>query len=60
MGGGERLGERGRSEGLRDCVYVCMGVYVCVDAGEGEGQREICNALLNYVVYCCNVSCIVL
>ena len=31
----------------------------CVDAGEGEGQSEICNALLNYIVYC-NVSCIAL
>ena len=35
----ERLGERGGSEGLRDCV--------CVDAGDGEGQSERCNALLN-------------
>ena len=60
---GVRPGERGGSEGLRDCVYVCWGVWVrvcaCVDAGE-EGYGEICNTLLNYVMYCCNVSCIVL
>ena len=29
-----------------------------MDAGEKEvGQSEICNALLNNVVYHCNVSC---
>ena len=39
-GGGEREGS--------ECVYTCA----CVD----EGGIEICNTLLNYVVYCCNVS----
>ena len=41
MVGGEGLGERGGCEGLRDCVYVG------VEAGEGEGESEICNALLS-------------
>ena len=36
------------------------GGCACVDAGWGEGQSEICNVLLNQVVYCCNVSCIAL
>ena len=31
-----------------------------MDAGEGEGQSDICNALLNLVVHCCNVARIVL
>ena len=41
MGGGERLGEGGGSEGLRDCVDVGGvgggGVVVRVCAREGEG-----------------------
>ena len=44
----------------RLCVYTCVCgcVRTCVDAGEKEvGQSEICNALLNNVVYHCNVSC---
>ena len=47
-GGGWGRGGNGR-EGLRGCVYVCVGVrvYASVDAGEGEGQSEICNAFLN-------------
>ena len=48
------MGKRVGSEGLQDySAYVGVGV----DAEEGEGQSEIPNALLNYVVYCCNVSC---
>ena len=47
--GEERRRERGRSDGLRDCVYVGVGVGVrvcaCDDAGH-EGYDEICNALL--------------
>ena len=37
------------------CVCVCVCVYTCacVDAGESE----ICSGV---VMYCCNVSCIVL
>ena len=44
-GGAERLGERGGSEGLRDCM--CMGpgmgwgVYVCVCMG-GVGGLKTC------------------
>ena len=34
------------------------GGCACVDAG--RGGSEICNVLLNQVVYCCNVSCIAL
>ena len=34
-GGGGGLGERGGSEGLRDCVFVCVRVCACVDGGEG-------------------------
>ena len=47
---------------LCGCVCGCVGVRVCtcVDAGEEEGQSEICNALLNEVVYYCNLSCIAL
>ena len=37
LGGAKRLGERGGSEGLRDCVYVSVRVCSCVDAMEGEG-----------------------
>ena len=44
LGGAKRLGERGGSEGLRDCVYVSVRVCSCVDAVEGEGLSEICNA----------------
>ena len=36
-GGAKRLGERGGSEGLRDCVYVSVRVCSCVDTVEGEG-----------------------
>ena len=43
----------GGDEGLRDCGSAC------VDAGEEEGQSEICNALFNWSVYC-NVSGIAL
>ena len=39
--GGEKLGERGECEGLRDRVCVC--VCVCIDVRESE----ICNASLN-------------
>ena len=48
MGGGERLGERGEVRGC-EIVGMCVGVCVCtcVDAEEGEGWSEICNALLN-------------
>ena len=39
--GGERLREREGIEGLRDCVYMFVGVGVrvcaCVDVGEEEG-----------------------
>ena len=35
--GGQRLGEGGGGEGLRDCVYVGVCGCMCVDAGEGEG-----------------------
>ena len=35
---------------------MCVCVYVCLDAGDSEGQRELCNTLLKYVVYCCKVS----
>ena len=35
--GGLKLGERGRSEGLQDCVYVCVGVCARVwMQGRGE------------------------
>ena len=34
-GGVRRLGKRVGSEGLRDCVFVCVRVCACVDAGEG-------------------------
>ena len=48
---------------MRLCVCVCgcvsVRVCTCVDAGEEE-QSEMCNALLNEVVYCYNVSCIAL
>ena len=37
----EREGE------TRGCEIVCMCVCGCGDAGEEEGQSEICNALLN-------------
>ena len=39
---------------LCGCVCGCVGVRVCtcVDAGEEEGQSEICNALLNLGAYC--------
>ena len=47
MGVLERLGERGGSEGLRECMYVSVRVCSCMDAAEGEGYSEICNALLN-------------
>ena len=60
VGGG---GETGRDGEVRGCEIVGVWVCVCVgggDAGEGEGKSEICNALLNEVVYCCHVSCIVL
>ena len=40
-------------------MCVCACVHVCLDAGDSEGQRELCNTLLKYVVYCCNVSCLV-
>ena len=44
------------------CMCVCMCVYTCtcVDAGESEGQSEICTALLNQVAQCCYVLCITL
>ena len=62
MGG--RLGERGGSEGLRGCVCVraCVCLCVCVRVPvwmRGGGYIEICKALLNSVVYWCNVSCVV-
>ena len=39
-GGAKRLGERGGSEGLRDCVYVSVRICSCVDAVErGGGDR---------------------
>ena len=38
QGGGGRLGERGGSEGLRDCVFVSVRVRACVDAGEGRDK----------------------
>ena len=56
---GVRLGESGGSDGFRDCVFGYACVRVCGCRG-GEGQSEICNALLNQVVYYCNVSCIAL
>ena len=51
------------------CVCVCVCVCVCacvqcvytsayVESGKKKGQDEICNALLDQAVYCCNVSCI--
>ena len=50
-GGGERLGVGGTGgEGLR--VYVCGCGSACVDAGEEEGQSEICNALLKKLIGC--------
>ena len=43
-------------------MCACMCVYTCtrVDAGESEGQSEICTALLNQVAQCCYVLCITL
>ena len=39
---------------------LCVYMSECVDAGESKGQSELRTALLNEVVYCCNVSCTVL
>ena len=42
-GGGMRLGERGGSKGLRDCVYVCVGcvcAYACMCGCRGGGGIE--------------------
>ena len=39
-GGGMRLGERGGSKGLRDCVYLCVGcvcAYACMCGCRGGG-----------------------
>ena len=57
----EREGEVRGCETVCMCLWVCECgcVCTCVDAGEEE-QSEICNALLNEVVYCYNVSCIAL
>ena len=65
--GGETGRERGERGAARLCVCACVRVFVCVctcacvDAGGGGGGRyiEICKALLNSVVYWCNVSCVV-
>jgi len=38
---------------------ICMRACSLYPA-KREGYREICNELLNQVVYCCNVSCIAL
>ena len=37
-----------------------MGVraFECRGRRGGIDRVRICNALLNYVLYCCNVSCI--
>ena len=56
----ERERERARGDGLRDWGGGGMRVCAWLDAGKGEGHSEICNALFNQVVYCCNVSCIAL
>ena len=39
---------------------VCARACVCMRRRLSEGEREISEALLNYVVYCCNVLCAVL
>ena len=63
-GGEERLGERGGggSKGLEDhglCGCACACVWM-----QGKGKDKVryvnCNALLNQVVYCCNISWIAL
>ena len=45
---------------MRGCELVRVGVCACVNAGKREGYSEICNALLDKVVYCYNVSRIAL
>ena len=46
------------------CVCVCLCVHMCCVckslARVHAGESELCSALLNYFVYCYNISCIVL
>ena len=49
------------------CVYVCVHVFMCACAhtcvcahAEQSGRSDLHNALLNWVVYCCNFTCITL
>ena len=49
-GGDDWERERGEARGCEIvCMCMCVGARgcTCVDAGVGEGQSEICNALLN-------------
>ena len=59
MGAWERETEVRGSESVHKHVCLC-DTCVCVHAGRSERQSELCNALSNWVVYCCTVSHIAL